>query len=233
MIYKLLLLAACIIIFTSFTEQNKRVENLYTFARVYGYVKYFHPSDEASNIDWERFAAYGAKRVENAKNETELISILKDIFLPIAPSLIICRESDGTKFDLNSIMPFDTSGFKPIAWQHYGVELYQGSIYKSVRINRKVEHKPDPTTWGSLVNKIDAVPYRGMQFKIEARVKADVAESNGAVHLWLRVDRTSNEAGYFNRISDRPIKINEWRSYSFSGRIDDDAVSINMGVGSG
>ena len=27
-----------------------------TFTKLYGYVRYFHPSDEASNIDWENFA---------------------------------------------------------------------------------------------------------------------------------------------------------------------------------
>jgi hypothetical protein len=35
-------------------------ENLNAFAKAYGYVKYFHPSDEASGTDWNRFAIYGA-----------------------------------------------------------------------------------------------------------------------------------------------------------------------------
>ena len=85
-------------------KQDQRIENLHTFARIYGYVKYFHPSDEAAAIDWERFAAYGAKQVENAKNETELKTILNEIFLPIAPSIIIDSEKDEMKFNLSALM---------------------------------------------------------------------------------------------------------------------------------
>ena len=34
------------------------IENLLAFAKLYGYVRYFHPSDAASSIDWERFAVH-------------------------------------------------------------------------------------------------------------------------------------------------------------------------------
>jgi hypothetical protein len=32
------------------------VRNLEALARLYGYVRYFHPSDEAAGIDWDYFA---------------------------------------------------------------------------------------------------------------------------------------------------------------------------------
>ena len=40
-----------------------RVANLHAFARIYGVVRWFHPSDAAATIDWNRFAVEGARRV--------------------------------------------------------------------------------------------------------------------------------------------------------------------------
>lgn len=47
------------------SELDRKVENLKTFSNAYGYVKYFHPSDSASEIDWAAFAIHGADRVGN------------------------------------------------------------------------------------------------------------------------------------------------------------------------
>lgn len=41
--------------------QGRRIANLEAFARLYGYVRFFHPSDEAAALDWDRFAVYGAR----------------------------------------------------------------------------------------------------------------------------------------------------------------------------
>jgi hypothetical protein len=42
-------------------DSTTTVQNLRTFAKIYGYVRYFHPSDEASEINWQRFLLYGSK----------------------------------------------------------------------------------------------------------------------------------------------------------------------------
>ena len=44
---------------SAFGQNLEKVENLKTFAKLYGYVKYFHPADEAANIDWNKFAIFG------------------------------------------------------------------------------------------------------------------------------------------------------------------------------
>jgi len=49
-----------------------RVANLHAFARIYGVVRWFHPSDAAATIDWNRFAVEGARRVIDAPDERTL-----------------------------------------------------------------------------------------------------------------------------------------------------------------
>ena len=54
------------------SPQESGVEDLRAFAKLYGYVRYFHPSDEAASLDWDRFAVYGAGEVLAARQETLL-----------------------------------------------------------------------------------------------------------------------------------------------------------------
>src|SRR5271157_3427529 len=63
------------------------ITNLRAFARLYGYVRFFHPSDEASAIDWDRFAILGSRKAKEAQSPAELRAVLDDLFHPIAPAI--------------------------------------------------------------------------------------------------------------------------------------------------
>jgi C-terminal processing protease CtpA/Prc len=63
--------------------------NLTAFTRTYGYVRFFHPSDQAARTDWETFAVEGIRKVEDAGSNTELIQRLQQILAPIAPTVRI------------------------------------------------------------------------------------------------------------------------------------------------
>ena len=45
------------------------LERLETFNKLYGYVKYFHPSDEAANLDWDAFSIYGVEQILKSENK--------------------------------------------------------------------------------------------------------------------------------------------------------------------
>lgn len=48
------------------------IANLHAFARLYGVVRWFHPSDSAAVVDWDRFALDGVHRVIDAPDATAL-----------------------------------------------------------------------------------------------------------------------------------------------------------------
>jgi hypothetical protein len=121
----------------SCTKTNSKVENLRTFTKVYGYVRWFYPGDESAKIDWNKFAVYGVGKVENARNEDELRNILLSLFKPFAPAIQIEDKKQAGNFDIQTINPKDTTGLQHISWTHYGVYLGERSnIYSSTRINR-------------------------------------------------------------------------------------------------
>lgn len=131
------LVVLILISFWGCNKTNPRVKNIQTFAKVYGYVKWFYPGDEASKIDWDKFAVYGVEKVENAKNQEELKKILIFLFKPIAPAIQIEDYKQAGNFNIETIMPKDTAGLLHISWHHFGVYLGKKSnIYESTRINR-------------------------------------------------------------------------------------------------
>ena len=54
----------------------KEVDNLISFAKLYGYVRYFYPGDAASKMDWDKFAVYGVREILNIKDDKELAQTL-------------------------------------------------------------------------------------------------------------------------------------------------------------
>ncbi|HTF31984.1 MAG TPA: hypothetical protein VK625_24170, partial [Flavitalea sp.] len=123
-------------IVTSQVSEHRTITNVMAFAKLYGYIKYFHPSDEASKIDWEEFASYGVMRVKEAKSDAQLISILRELYSPMAPTLVLYKK--GLRLPTSiSPTPSDTSHFDLIYWQHIGVQLdMPPNTYRSVRVNR-------------------------------------------------------------------------------------------------
>lgn len=78
-------------------QSTHEIDNLRTFAKIYGLVKYYYPGDEAANLDWDYFAILGVEKVRHAKSSDELLQLLKELFDPIAPGIDI-RNDDGEDF---------------------------------------------------------------------------------------------------------------------------------------
>jgi len=119
---------------TDFSDpQTRKIENLKAFSKLYGYVRYFHPSDEAASIDWNKFLYYGIEQVAIAKDSADLKTTLDSLFLPIAPSIDIffAGETPG-EFDQAE----NIDDLILVSWQHRGVRADPNPLYKSIRLGR-------------------------------------------------------------------------------------------------
>jgi C-terminal processing protease CtpA/Prc len=211
-------------------QSEIRVENEVAFSKLYGYVRYFHPSDEAATLDWNRFVIYGSKKVALCNTPQELKATLLGLFKPIAPTIQISAAEGNITFDKSGLIPADTTGYKTIAWQHIGVGtiLDKRSIYKSARTNRPVIYPPAQSKFGSLAQNIDAALYRGKVFKLTAKVK--IISGTGTGHLWARINNTNKTIGFFDNMDYRPINSASWSSFDITGKIDSNAAQLFTGV---
>ena len=162
---------------------DDEVEALAAYARLYGYVRWFHPSDEGADVDWERLAVLGAAEVRRAREAGGLPAALENVFKPIAPTLALRPTgSDGAGWPDN-LLKLDG---RVTYWQHLGVKLSsRPSPYGSRRVIAGDESKErKPLFEGSpLAAPILAV---ALNRELEARLP-----------LVLPVDQANRTAGDF------------------------------------
>lgn len=211
------------------------LENVRAFAKIYGYVKYFHPSDAASTIDWERFAVHGVRTVIDVSSPADLKETLEALFLPIAPTIQIYADEEDPPAPTAGLTPADTTGLKLVAWQHLGVGLGNPGPYRSIRLNRLAEAPTRPSRT-FFVQHIDAAPFRGTTIRLSTSVRTDVSGDGNQAHVALYTALPGGQAGFMDFMEDRPITNPEWETYTITGIVGKDADSIGVGgmfLGSG
>jgi C-terminal processing protease CtpA/Prc len=85
-------------------------------------------------------------------------------------------------------------------------------------------------SFGNLMQSIDARPYRGYRVRFSASVRVEPDAPQGRAQLWMRVDRAGGRMGFFDNMSDRPIRSDRWSAYEIVGDVAPDAQSINIGL---
>ncbi len=131
------------------------LDNLTAFTRLLGYVRFFHPSDQAAAADWEKLALAGVQIAEKPQSPAELASALEDFFRPVAPTLRVYPTA-GSLPELPAALkpPAGTPRPRVVYWEHQGVKLSDApSIYKSARV-----HGGEPPREGQVQQTFDAGP---------------------------------------------------------------------------
>lgn len=101
-------------------SEEQLIENISAFSKLYGYVRYFHPSVEASYLGWNRFAIYGVDQVKNAKDEKELKKKLEELFFPIAPTMKLYTRDEKINEPFKDLK-LDDPTLRLVTWQHQGL----------------------------------------------------------------------------------------------------------------
>jgi len=105
--------------------------NLMAFARLLGYVRHFHPSDEAAATDWDSFAITGVRLVEAAPNGDVLTQRLADHFRMIAPTVIVVPSGSSE----GKTGPAEEPPARLLTWTHRGFGLSTAqTTYQSERV---------------------------------------------------------------------------------------------------
>ncbi|MDK2978066.1 MAG: hypothetical protein PWP52_780 [Bacteroidales bacterium] len=225
---KIIVAVIVLFLFTGCQNQSTKVKNIKTFAKLYGYVRWFHPSDEVQEIDWDKFAILGVQKVENVKSESALRDTLFKLFSPIVQGLKISTEKSTPPIDLQSIIPFAPVN-KVVAWQHYGINTKQTSnIYKSIRTNKILN---DSYSY-FYKNILDVSILRGKEVKLTGYFKNKSIGYQGKTSLFL-VSITKNEPSlnFSSLISQHKVDINpmDWSKFEMTTKIGYDSEYLVFG----
>jgi hypothetical protein len=208
-IMKKLLILSLLISTFSFSQTAFELQKLEDFARLYGVVRYFHPSDEATQLDWNSFIIYGVKEISQTKNQEEFKEKLKEIFTPVAPSL---------SFE-NKKQQWDTLGLYPVYWIHNGLGIGSvGSMYKSNRFNKKIKS----STVG--INISDTI-FKGKNIKFQYSAKT----IGGKAHGYFRIADNDKKLLFFKNYFQEPIISRNWKTKEFIIPAVSDYKKISIG----
>ena len=197
-------------------HEPRVVINERAFARLYGTLRWFHPSDECAALDWDRFASYGVQRVRDAADTAALETTLRELVAPIAPTVRIGAHPD--------VVP-PPAGDDLTWWEHLGpgmrgVEDVYGSKRHGIAALAHEE-----TGFGGFAQTIAAEPYRGQRIRLRARARV---HRPATAQLWLRVDR-GKLPGFFQNMEKNPFKGTAWTPLEIVGTVDADGTDILFG----
>ncbi len=207
---------------------ERGLTNLTALTRLIGYVRFFHPSDQAAglaNADWDALAMAGIERVEAARNPGELAAALSTLFDGIAPTVQVLP------FHLSSAAaagpPPAVSGggaVRWLAWRHEGVGLHTGTItsYESERV--EVGRALDGAA-ASVEQDLDVERLRGHRVQLSAAVRFTAgAAGSAALNLNASTVSGSGSAAWSQPIITR----GGWRRVEIDAQVPGDATLLAL-----
>lgn len=199
-----------IVVFGQTSFQSQKLED---FAKLYGVVRYFHPSDEAAKIDWKGFAVYSVKEIEKARNQEEFEQKLKDLFLTIAPT--ISFSGDNYKWD-------ETSKY-PVFWEHKGLGIDgQKKTYYSQRYNRTSKDK----SFKAISLNIEDSILIGKKIKLIYEAKT----SEGNAYCYLKIVGKNRKNLGFVTHQYEPVISPTWQSKELIIDANNNIRQLNVGL---
>ncbi|HEV8581842.1 MAG TPA: S41 family peptidase [Thermoanaerobaculia bacterium] len=208
---------------------GRGLENLIAFTRLLGYVRYFHPSDQAAAADWEKLALAGVQAAENAGNPEELARTLEAFFQPVAPALrVFPTAGPRPALPAELMPPKGTADPEATCWKHLGIQVAAPSpVYKSQRISIG---SSAAAAGGRVQQYVDAAPFRDQRVRLRVAARAEVPGTAPA-EMGLKVYRSDDTVSFSSEGKGQPITASAWRTYELAVDVGADAVLIEISLG--
>lgn len=187
-------------------EKETQVDNLSAFAKTYGYLRFFHPSDESQEADWNKVLV---KSIDDVLNSSKrgLKQNLENNFRPIAPMLQILSEGTSPI----ALPRIDSTGnLVTIAWYHNnGPRLDQSEKRgMSRRIGRHWLSERDIASAYQMMHFPVEV---GQDFELELKIKVSSEDSLYIGQTMIQVNEQKKEI---------LLEPSDWQTINFKGTMD-------------
>lgn len=204
------------------------MENIVSFAKLFGYIKFFNASNEAENTDWDLLSAAGAKAVENAVNSDSLKSVLLKIIKPSAPTLkIINSDSVGNRKEI-AVKPktaLDNFSFCNVISGIYTSDPTPAFFAKQMNVFDARRERE-----AAAMQVIDAAELIGKRIRFSADIRCQPANPAGQAQLWIRMDSASNKILKTVTMDDKPARIDKWQNYFIETDVPAGVKVLRLGL---
>jgi hypothetical protein len=153
---------------------GRALENLVAFARLFGYARHFHPSDEAQEASWEELAVPGVRAVEGAQGSADLAARLGELFEPVAPTVQVYSAGKAPAKPAALLPPAPGEKAWLRQWKHHGFGTGQGaSIYWSRREKERIRDGKLPEGRGDPARPLEVDLGGGVSASVPLALFAD------------------------------------------------------------
>jgi len=154
------------------TEQG--MSNAIAFTHLLGYVRHFHPSDQAAAADWDAFAVEGMRQIEPCEGREQLARALEALFRPVAPTMQVFPSGTQPAAPAGLTPPADAAGLKLVSWLHLGVGQVRNNDTNLYRSDRTYEPATSAAPIGSEPDQIFAADLgAGVAVRVPLKLYAD------------------------------------------------------------
>jgi C-terminal processing protease CtpA/Prc len=200
------------------------IANLSTLANLYGYLRYFSPSDETLNFDWDRFLLNSISEIENTSKQ-DLKNKLNDLINPFKNFISINDKSDiALKYDKPK------NAFKNIAYSmsYSGGPIdrftdifhtYRANIFASTRERE-----------ASITQTIDLLRMDNMEIKINCDIKVEKTKPGSNAQIWMKADVIGKDEFVAKTTAENPVSENKWTHQTLSAKLPDNVKSMNLAL---
>ena len=101
------------------------LDNLAAFARLVGYVRFWHPGDSVLATNWDEFTVRGMRVVERAPSADSLATSLRTLFAAVAPTVAVYRT--GARPPAPPRAPATGQEMSVVFWEHCGYGVPTGT----------------------------------------------------------------------------------------------------------
>ncbi|MGZ5103707.1 MAG: S41 family peptidase [Usitatibacter sp.] len=135
-----------------------RLDAVMAFARTYGVVRYFHPSDSLDKVNWDRFLVHAAERMGAIDDDTRIGPRLEELFTPIVEGFRVTTPGAPTT-------PPQGEGPR-VEWRHLGYGMEP----------TPVQAQSPYASWRTFHNPLHGKSSSGGYFQNQGKAEASVYE---------------------------------------------------------
>lgn len=195
---------------------RREIENVACFARLYGVIRYFYPSDTAAGLDWNSFATYGVQRTRTARDPDELARRLEELVRPLGPGIVIATHLPSPGVPRNAGAPL-------VAWRYLGSPAtWPGNVAFQTRRTHRPKIGID--SFVALEQTVPALNLRGRTIRLRGQLRAVSQDQSGMAALVLLADSHAAPIGATRS------HMSDWQLHSVEAMVPENASTVRIRV---
>jgi len=203
-------------------------QNLFHWAKVYGLLKLYHPSDASYINDWESFAYHQIKELLTKNQllafdwyQSQFDWLCKSCNFTNTPSKIPSPQLPNYK---------KLYDYESLSYVHTGIANNRPMHLYNTRLENTLF--PQKSREAAVYQVIDVSGLAGKFVKFSAFVKTNLIGLESYSQLWMRLDLTENAREEDQNIImlEEPIRSNEWAEYSSELLLPDTCKFLRLGL---